>query len=100
MTSDPAIAGESLTTLAARLPSSNPALANLSRPTQRRSHDQSSPKRRMTGLEGQCKMGWPDTYDLSMSKPKPTPKPYDKRRHFDAAFKLPSSQLAKQIGFR
>ena len=28
-----------------------------------------------------------------MSKPKPTPKTSDKRRHFDAAFKLPSSQF-------
>ena len=35
-----------------------------------------------------------------MSKPKPTPKTSDKRRHFDAAFKLQSAQLAKQIGFR
>ena len=35
-----------------------------------------------------------------MSKPKPTPKRSDKRRHFEAAFKLPSAQLAKQIGFR
>ena len=34
-----------------------------------------------------------------MSKPKPTPKTSDKRRHFDAAFKLQSAQLAKQIGF-
>ena len=63
MTSDPAIAGESLTTLAARLPSSNPALANLSRPTQRRSYVSSSLGRRMTASEGQCKTGWPDTYD-------------------------------------
>ena len=35
-----------------------------------------------------------------MSKPKPTPKTSDKRRHFDAAFELPSAPLAKQLGFR
>ncbi len=35
-----------------------------------------------------------------MSKTKPTPKTSEKRRHFDAAFKLQSAQLAKQSGFR
>jgi transposase len=34
-----------------------------------------------------------------MSKPKPTPKTADKRRHFDATFKLQAVQLAQQIGF-